>query len=148
MKSIDILPDDVLLEIFDFCGEAPLSKKEIEAWQTLAHVCRRWRSVVFGSPHRLDLQLVCTEKTLARDTLEVWPALPIFIRCHGDHQIESVDNIVAVLERNDRVCLFELLDIPSFQLEKVSAAMQEPFPELTNLNISSSDQTVPVLPDS
>ena len=77
-------PDDVLLEIFDFCGEAPFSKKEIEAWQILVHVHRRWRSAVFRSPHRLDLQLVCTAKTPARDTLDVWPALPIFIRCHGE----------------------------------------------------------------
>ena len=148
VKSIDILPDDVLLEIFDFCGEAPFSKKEIEAWQILVHVCRRWRSVVFRSSHRLDLQLVCTAKTPARDTLNVWPALPIFIRCHGDHPIESVDNIVAVLERSNRVCLIELLDISSIQLEKVSAAMQEPFPELANLNIRSQDEMAPVVPDS
>ena len=51
-----MLPDDVLLAIFDFCGD----KYELEAWQTLVHVCRRWRSVVLGSPRRLGLQLVCT----------------------------------------------------------------------------------------
>ena len=28
VKSIDVLPDDVLLEIFDFCGEAPFSKRD------------------------------------------------------------------------------------------------------------------------
>ena len=59
-----------------------------------------------------------------------------------------MDNIIAVLERSDRVCLIELLDIPSFQLEKVSAAMQGPFPELANLNIRSYGELVPVLPDS
>lgn len=36
---IDVLPDDVLLEIFAFyVGEA----QEIEAWQSLVHVCQRW----------------------------------------------------------------------------------------------------------
>ena len=53
--SIDMLPDDVLLEIFDFFveeeGRGP--KVDFEEWHTLVHVCRRWRSVVFKSPHRL-----------------------------------------------------------------------------------------------
>ena len=105
----------------------------IEAWQSLVHVCRRWRSVVFGSPRRLNLRLVCTAKTPARDTLDVWPALPLVIRCNGDYPTESVDNIIAVLERSDRVCQINLMDVPSSHLEKVSAAMQEPFPELTHL---------------
>jgi F-box-like len=45
-----MLPDDVLLEIFDFYvnkDKDKYYKNEIEAWQTLVHVCRRWRSVVF-----------------------------------------------------------------------------------------------------
>jgi hypothetical protein len=59
--SVDMLPDDVLLVIFDFCAdEGQITKKGIEAWQSLVHVCRRWRSVVFGSPRRLNLRLVCT----------------------------------------------------------------------------------------
>jgi hypothetical protein len=55
---IDILPDDVLLEIFDFYMDmSPLyeGKTGEEAWQSLAHVCRRWRGLVFGSPSRLNL---------------------------------------------------------------------------------------------
>jgi hypothetical protein len=76
---IDVLPDDVLLEIFDFymvMTRDPTDiedrtdwKTMIEAWQLLVHVCRRWRSVVFGSPRRLNLQLYCTAETPARDTL-------------------------------------------------------------------------------
>jgi len=42
--TIDILPDNALLEIFDFY----LDGARIEAWITLVHVCRNWRSVVFG----------------------------------------------------------------------------------------------------
>ncbi|KAF8485882.1 hypothetical protein DFH94DRAFT_808071 [Russula ochroleuca] len=38
--------------------------------------------------------------------------------------------------------------IPSSHMENVSAAMQEPFPELTHLELSSSDEAVLVLPDS
>ena len=83
------------------------------------HVCRRWRTVVFGSPRRLNLRLVCTAKTPARDTLDVWPALPLFIRGYGNYPTESVDNIIAVLERcRDRVCKIRLDAILSSRLEK------------------------------
>ena len=138
---VDILPDDVLLAIFDFCAE-------LEAWQTLVHVCRRWRSVVFGSPRRLDLQLVCSAKTPARATLDIWPALPLVILCDTDRPLENVDNIVAVLERSNRVRQIDLLGISSSHLESSLAAMQEPFPELTHLMLSSNEETVSVIPDS
>src|SRR6266700_3384297 len=82
--EIDVLPDDVLLAIFDFYVvgyqdldfiEALLSnfdtKTKIRSWQSLVHVCRRWRGLVFGSPRRLNLQLCCTTKTPARETLDV-----------------------------------------------------------------------------
>jgi hypothetical protein len=59
-----------------------------------------------------------------------------------------VDNIIAVLEHNDRVCQIDLRNVPSSQLAKVSAAMQVPFPELTHLWLESNDEMVPVLPDS
>jgi hypothetical protein len=59
-----------------------------------------------------------------------------------------VDNITAVLERSDCVCQINLRDVPSSHLEKVSAAMQVPFPELTRLELRSCDETVPVLPNS
>jgi hypothetical protein len=147
--QIDVLPDDVLLEIFDSCADEDRpTKKGIEAWQSLVHVCRRWRSVVFGSPRRLNLRLVCTDNTPARDTLDVWPAFPLFIRCYGGYTTESVENIITVLKRSDRVCQIDLMYIPSPRLENVLAAMQEPFPELTHLELSSSDETALVLPNS
>jgi F-box-like len=147
--SIDMLPDDVLLEIFDFfVEESHFSREDIEEWQTLVHVCRRWRSLVFGSPRRLNLRLFCSDKTPARGTLDVWPALPLFI---GSREMaESVDNFVAVLERSDRVCYVNLTD-KSLDSEKLSAAMQVPFPELTYLRLWSNDkidESPSILPDS
>jgi hypothetical protein len=62
-----MLPDDVLLEIFDSYVDEDVygdfEEQRIEEWVTLAHVCRRWRSVVFQSPHRLNLRLLCTPQT-------------------------------------------------------------------------------------
>jgi hypothetical protein len=168
--SIDILPDDVLLEIFDFSlGEKassrvtglftteneedsdPFAKITTQAWQPLVHVSQRWRSIIFGSPLRLGLQLVCTAKTPARDALDVWPALPLCLRCDGKYVTESADNLLAVLERGNRVVEIELSDV-GLHLEKVLEAMQKQFPELTDLNltgrITGYSETVPVLPVS
>ena len=159
MVSIDLPPDDVMLEIFDFCVDDgsrrfiySRMKKEIEAWQTLVHVCRRWRNIVFRSPLRLNLTLVCTDKTPARGTLNVWPPLPLVIRSPGycrtdtDFTTESVDNLIAVLEHSDRVCQISLMEVPNSHLEGLLAALQEPFPELTHLLLSSYGG--PVISDS
>ena len=102
-----MLAKDVLLEIFHFYvdqtwNEGGDQRGALEAWQSLVHVCRRWRSVVFGSPHRLKLRLVCTANTLARGTMDVWPALPLVIQNLGS-DTGGVDNIVALLERSDLV---------------------------------------------
>jgi len=150
--SIDVLPDEVLLQIFDFyvcedMNDVEVTQKEFyEVWQSLVHVCRRWRSIVFGSPRHLDLRLCCTAKTPARDTLDVWPALPLSIECNGDY---CADNIIAVLERSDRVEDINLSDVGSGpDWEKVLAAMQVPFPELMCLKLCSIAETMPVLPKS
>jgi hypothetical protein len=154
VKQIDLLPDDVLLEIFDFYKGInllfkgkPLGKPDIEAWQSLVHVCRRWRNLVLGSPRCLNLQLYCTPKTPAKDTLDVWPALPLLIE--GDMKTTpGVDNIAAALGRSN--CVSEvLLWGLAWQLEEVLAPMQVPFPELTDLRLFSyHDETTPVIPDS
>jgi hypothetical protein len=145
-----MLPDDVLIDIFDFLLR---EQQRIQEWITLAHVCRRWRSVVFQSPLRLNLQLVCTAKTRARDTLDIWPPLPLIILNYRNFADETTgaDNIIAALEHNDRVCQIVLYWISSPEREHVtdSAAMQKPFPELTDLQlIMRKDESRPILPDS
>jgi hypothetical protein len=56
-----------------------------------------------------------------------------------------MDNIVAVLERNDRVCRIDLHYNSRSQVEKVWKAMQEPFPELAHLKLfcTNTEQVVP-----
>ena len=126
-----------------------MGEARIEAWQLLAHVCRRWRTVVFGSPLRLKLRLICRTETPARDTLDIWPAIPLLIQgsiCHT----EDVDNIIAALECSNRVAKIKLFTncVDSSPLEKVFAAMQVPFPELANLDLWLYSDTVPIVPDS
>ena len=121
-------------------------KSEIEAWQSLVHVCRRWRSLVFQSPRRLNLQLFCTPKTPAKDAQLIWPALPVIVK--GDMTLSSTNNVIAALVHRNRVCKVDLWCLANWQLEEVFAAMQLPFPELTDLRLHSNGKTPPVIPDS
>ena len=142
VTSIDTLPNDVLLEIFSsHLYESIVENERTRAWQSLVHVCRRWRSTVFGSPRHLNLQLICTTRTPARETPHVWSTLPLIILCQDDYLAGGLDNIVAALECMDRVCQIELISNPRSNFDIFLAAMQHPFPELTQLWLWSDDET-------
>jgi hypothetical protein len=110
--------------------------QDFDAWHTLVHVCRTWRNVVFASPRRLDLRLVCRKDRSVRDMLDIWPALPINIE-GGWRELEGmgVDNIVAALGHRDRVRSINLIDL---QGRTLVAAMRVQFPELVYLELWSS----------
>jgi hypothetical protein len=147
VTQIDVLPNDVLLEIFDFymnMNPSHRGKLGIEAWQSLVHVCRRWRGLVFESPRRLNLRLFCTPETPARTTLDVWPALPLIVS--GNMALSSgTDNVIAALGQRNRVRQVNL-HLAGRQLEEVSASMQMPFPELTEMRLWLDVETVSVIP--
>jgi hypothetical protein len=153
--TIEVLPDVALLEIFDcHLNQTNQVREEdhvsfgVEAWHTLVHVCRKWRSVVFGSPCRLNLRLYCTEKTPVREMLAVWPPLPIVV-WKNRWPKWSIDNIMAALEHNDRVRKISLEDVTSLELEEILAPMQKPYPALTFLEIGGDYRgTAPVVPES
>ncbi|KAI9455082.1 hypothetical protein BJY52DRAFT_1417606 [Lactarius psammicola] len=117
---ISKLPDDVLLEIFDFCQKNHHTQdddtlrigRNVWKWHILVQVCRRWRQIIFGSPHRLNLRILCTYRTPVRKNLGIWPAFPIVIDYHYRQskrgiQPDDEDNVVAALnsEHLDRVLL-------------------------------------------
>jgi len=151
------LPDYVLLEIFDFYVAADntprygLQRPQHEdAWHTLVHVCKRWRWVVFASPCRLNLQLLCTNKRPVRSTLGVWPSLPLIIKSYrGMSRSQDAGNIIAALKQHNRVYKIDINGMPKLFLKKIRAIKLEgPFPKLTSLRLwELFDQNGPVLPD-
>ena len=146
--TIDDFPDLVLLEIFDICLYGAYEREE---WHTLVHVCRRWRNIVFGSPHRLDLRLFCTAGTPVKKTLDIWPLLPIdVVGVQLEKYQGGADNIVAALEHNDRIYQLTLCTLISSisQWEIVLAPMLQPFPELTSLQLQLIYESAPDLPAS
>jgi hypothetical protein len=59
----------------------------------------------------------------------------------------GTDNIIAALGQSNRICQVDL-DLAGWQLEEVLAAMQVPFPELTDLRLFSYGDAMPVTPAS
>ena len=118
--TIDILPDDALIEIFSFyLVEA---SNHIEPWLPLVHVCRRWRSIVFASPRRLDVQVVYTTKRQVNVMLDTWPNLLIRILARGFMGLpwhnKNHDKLIAALEHTDRICQVQLNQFGSYELER------------------------------
>ena len=147
--TIGTLPEKVLLVVFNFYLDQAQGE---DRWHPLVHVCRTWRSVVYSSPHRLNLQLLCTQNKSVRKTLDVWPTLPIVIsgRSNPSSYVHGVDNIIAALEHPDRVRHISLREVPIPALESLTTVMCESFPELTYLELLPHDTkvSVPVLPDT
>src|SRR6267142_1578608 len=105
-----MLPDNVLLDIFDFYREDPAASRyrpdsfsDTWRWKTLIQVCRKWRWVIFGSSRRLDLRLVCTDKTPTRTLLDIWPPFYIAITRRYMVNEKSVGNVIAAVGHHDRV---------------------------------------------
>ena len=141
---IGILTDNVLLEIFCFYQAFYLSDPDVfemplRDMRQLMHVCRRWRQIIFESPRRLNLQIICTHNKRFKKSLGIWPDFPIVIK-HGSFRLDFIDqdDVIAALERPDRVSCIEL-KITGSQLEKMATVLQKPFPVLTRLDICSDD---------
>jgi len=164
--AIRAIPDDTLLEIFKFYvdhiyHEVALFRskwyqtvhhmvKDIVAWHTLVHVCRKWRYVVFDSPRWLHLELLCTNRSPAKKMLVVRPALPIFINVAngGRCQWPGVTNVISALKRHDLVCRIRILGVPNSLLK--SSAIKKQFPMLTDLTLHSYEDyedNAPAIPD-
>jgi hypothetical protein len=111
-----------------------------------SHVCRRWRQIIFASPRRLDLQLLCTDGTPFREILGIWPTIPIIVLLWSGIQPRDEDNLIAALEHPDRVSRIKL-SVDESQLGKIATLMQEPLPLLAHLSISSHLGNVSALPD-
>ena len=110
----------------------------------LAHVCHRWRQIVFTSPHSLDLRIYCTYGTPVLKTLDYWPPFPLIVDYGGYPKLNSPSpedekNIVVALQRSDHVRSISLT-VTSSLVEKLSTiALSEPFSELEDLVLLSRD---------
>jgi hypothetical protein len=79
--------------------------------------------------------------------LDIWPALPIVVRVHGEGD-EISDNVLAALERHDRVVRVGIVQVSGGEIEELAGAMQVTFPALTHLHIDAFDFDTASFPDT
>ena len=102
--TINMLSDDVLLEIFDSCRKGHTVNgfydTPVWRWYELVHVCQKWRQIVFDSPQRLDLQILCTYGSPVRENLGCWPSFPLAIHYvyYNKFTSDNEDSLFAALE--------------------------------------------------
>jgi len=144
--TIDILPDDALLNMFFLYKEGYSS--DPSWWESLVHVCGRWRHLIFASPLRLNLRLLCTSGTPTSESLDIWPPFPIAIHFapFGDHREIVVANVVAALEHRDRVTEIRFA-LRGTGFMRFYFRMLSPFSALTDLSLGSIDGRALVLPN-
>ena len=144
-----MLNDDALLNIF-YLYELAISESYSEVfnfphwadaswWYKPAQVCQRWRYLIFASPARLGLHLVCTYGTPVANMLTHSPHLPLIINFLPADQvrkpsIDDEENILLALQYRDRVRRIGL-QMPTPDLLKFIKAIDGQFPALERLFI-------------
>ena len=156
MVTINMLPGDILFEIFDIyrldaLEHSPLGGRFWE-WYTLAQVCQSWRSVLLASSRYFDLKVFCTYGTPARETLSSSLDFPVIARYGGFPEstlltVEDEDGVIALLDHPAR--LFEVqLTVSALILEKMATVepTHQPFSVLEHLQLSTRAEPGLVLP--
>jgi hypothetical protein len=142
--TIDNLPEDVLLEIFDAYREdiELLPRYEniwnsIDGWWKLAHVCPRWRRLVLLSPTRLHVHLLFTPRRSSRVVmLKNLPPFPILVDYRTSSWTRKEEDLaLAALRPRSRVRGIALRR-PYMDTAKLFRALSRPFPELESVDIS------------
>lgn len=141
-----MLPNSVLLSVFRYYMA---DSGDLDEWSTLSRVCRRWRYTMAASADRLNLRLVCTEISPGTEMIGAWPAIHIVIKNGGDPTGRNDGDFITALEQSSRVCEVSLTHLTSTVFERVVELAQEPFPQLTSLELAANhDEMTAIVPGS
>jgi hypothetical protein len=148
-SPIRILNNDTLLNIFHLYrladpDEYAFAWPRQDWWYKLAHICRLWRNIILQSPSRLDLHLFCTNGVPVADMLAHSPPLPLTIYYHNLYRwgmtAEEESGLLLALSSSyrDRVHHIDFWELQN--VDKLVAAMDDQFPILERMYISSRNQ--------
>ncbi|KAI0258952.1 hypothetical protein BC834DRAFT_668088 [Gloeopeniophorella convolvens] len=155
------IPDDVLLEIFDFYrlgSWRPTKTGWVWPWYLLAQVCRRWYRLILLSPNRLRMDFFLTLGAPVLDILpRLFPETSFVIdywkeEYDEDHEAvpwstEDIDSVSFIFKQPDRIREIRICGTDD-DLEELFETMTEPVPKLESLAVSSSDWTSLAFPDN
>jgi hypothetical protein len=139
---IDELPDEILLEIFDYYRQSfehefdPQLWHRKSGWFNLVHVCQKWRRIVLASPSRLHLRLHFTERSPPVTLLTHLTFLPVIIDYYTEDWDSSMkDHMLSGFKYPDRVCEIRL-EGSDAGFDALTSAMDCPFPALEYLEFN------------
>ncbi len=138
---IEMLPENILLDIFDFyrLDTMELSRGRPWKWHHLAHVCRKWRYIVSISQHRLDLRILCGYGAPIESILGSWPTFPLVIKFNTTRKSKPMPkNILVALRCPDRICEINLT-LTSSMTGPIVELIQKPCPALEKVRITVKD---------
>ena len=145
--TINNLPDEVLIEIFDLYRHTfgdQLSSERVwnnkNGWFKLAHVCHNWRSVVLASPSRLRLRLYFASNTPTRAVvLERLSHLPIIVDysdySNNSWKASALKRWSSALRYPNRVCRIAIRGIYHTSEYGITKTLDMPFPALESLEL-------------
>ena len=140
--------DDLLVEIFDFCRRDNISPNTYPQnwWYTLAHVCQKWRRVLFATPTRLGITLVCNSRTPVADLLASFPpSLPLVVYWGNPGTFDTEESVekgaLVALGHPERVRRITLRTSEN-ALGKAFSSMRACFPMLETLQLCCSSESV------
>ncbi|KAH9037016.1 hypothetical protein EDB84DRAFT_1481771 [Lactarius hengduanensis] len=145
--TVESINDDILLGVFIYYRLIDEKGWNLRlGWRKLSHVCRRWRSLLYGSAFHLDMHILCTNSSPLVDTLSHLPSLPLVIDYHGETTTGTMGTIDELgmsqaLQLRDRVRRV-VLSIPSVSLHRLLVLMDGSYPILQHLCLSSTSQEV------
>jgi F-box-like len=152
---IHILDNDSLLQILSHYRLDHENNWNLRyMWRNLAHVCRRWRHLVYDSTSHLDMYLLLTNNSPSLSTLSHLPPLPLVIDYSDRTEIvarkhEGHDTIQLGLQQHDHVRRV-FLQAPSSSLRMWLEPINKPFPRLKDLSLLSTtvEETNLMLPET
>jgi hypothetical protein len=143
--TIDDLPGEVLLEIFDHYLESfghqnssLRVRSNKNGWFKLAHVCPKWRCIVLASPHRLRLVLFFAESTPTRaavlesQSLSHLPIVVDYSRIVWKAGAQT--RLISALRYPNRVFRIAINGSRK-NFDKICKALDLPLPALTSLEL-------------
>ena len=140
-RTIETLYDDhILLEIFDFYRLDAMTRSGGRPWKwhRLAHVCQKWRHIISTSPCRLDLRILCDNRTPI-EILHVWRTLPLAVSFKAARESTLMpQNITAVLRHLDRIWQVELY-VTISMIRSLAEMIQKPCRALESISITVED---------
>ncbi|KAI9440446.1 hypothetical protein H4582DRAFT_1463396 [Lactarius indigo] len=146
--TINRLNGDILLRIFDNYRLDDENGWNVRlGWRKISQVCQRWRHLAYSSAFYLGMHIHCTNGAPIVETLDHLPPLPLFINYRFTNVTVRRQDELGIghaLRLRDRVRSIDL-DLPSSILQKFLLLMDEPFPVLERLSLSSAVDNITTL---